>query len=474
MYEQFIEGTKNMAIEALRWFVNRFSFYAIAKYNGLGNLKAAMNRLDVSQFWTIEKIRDYQKERLKSLLIHAYDTTVYYRKIFDEYRFDPRKLQDIEDINVLPLLSKEDIRTHVDSMISNKFDFRSIHMSETGGTSGVKMRFYRNNQCLGEKEAGLYRFEKWAGWKPGERMGIVWPAQQDYVGYWTWKSQLKNELFNRQVVLPAAVLDDNEIKNYIRQLISSEPAIIRAFTSPLYEIALYMMRNGICVAPLNGIITTGEPLYAKQREAIETAFRCKVFDSYRCREAGPIAQECQYHDGLHINAENLIVEVLPWEDIHSCVNDIGEIVVTDLLNYGMPLIRYRMGDLARLNEEKCRCGRNLPRIHDIQGRAADTFYSPNGNRIASGSLVLYLVDEAPGPLGQVQIIQDRIDHLTICMTKDPYPSDDLLNYERKTIQRLFGDEMKVSFRFVENIPRESSGKYQFTKCTIKPCNDDSN
>jgi phenylacetate-CoA ligase len=439
----------------------------MARYYGLSDLQKSMNFFQKSQFWSPEKLRYYQVKRLKLLLIHAYETTEYYRKIFEECGFDPKQLQHIDDIAGLPLLTKDDIRKNVSSMISTQFSADAIHESETGGTTGVKMKFYRDNQCLGEKEAGLYRFEKWTGWNPGDRMGLVWPAQQDYVGHWTWKSRLKNEMFNRQVVLPAAILDDKAIRDYITQLQRKKPTMIRAFSSPIYEVACYILRNDIKIQPLNGIITTGEPLYAKQRDAIEQAFGCRVYDSYRCREAGPIAQECELHDGLHVNAENLLVEILPCTEMHACSNDLGEIVVTDLLNFGMPLIRYRMGDLARLNETQCACGRGLPRLHSIKGRTTDMFYSPGGKRIAAGSLVLYLVDEAPGKLGQVQLVQEKINHIIIRITKNPNPSDELINYQKETIRRLFGNEMKVNFEFVETIPREPSGKYQFTKCLIK-------
>jgi phenylacetate-CoA ligase len=439
----------------------------MARYNGLYSLKNTMNFLQKSQFWPPDKLRYYQEKRLKLLLIHAYETTEYYRKIFDEHGFDPRQLKNIDDITSLPMLTKENIRKNLSSMISTQFSSDALHESETGGTTGIKMKFYRDNQCLGEKEAGLYRFEKWSGWNPGDRMGLVWPAQQDYVGHWTWKSKLKNEMFNRQVVFPAAILDDEAIRYYITQLQMKKPTMIRAFSSPLYEVACYILSHDIQIKPLNGIITTGEPLYTKQRDAIEKAFGCSVYDSYRCREAGPIAQECEFHDGLHINAESLIVETLPCKDMHSSSNDLGEIVVTDLLNFGMPLIRYRMGDLARLNETPCPCGRGLPRLHSIKGRTADTFYSPDGKRIAAGSLVLYLVDEAPGTLGQVQIIQEELNQIIIRMTKNPNPSAELINYQKETVLRLFGNEMKVNFEFVETIQREPSGKYQFTKCLIK-------
>ena len=449
------------------WFVKRVSFNLVARYNGLGRLSSNIAFMEQSQFWPPERILEFQMGQLKKLLIHAGASTKYYKRMFSECNFNPKSFKSLDDLRKLPLLSKNDIRSNLSDMLSTKFSTNELHASETGGTTGVKMKFFLDKNCFNIKEASLYRFEKWSGWAIGERMGLVWPAQQDYVGHWTWKAKLKNELFNRQVVFPAAVLDDQVIEKYINLIKIKKPSMIRAFSSPIYEVAIYILKHNIHLHDIKGIITTGEPLYPSQRKMISQAFNCSVFDSYRCREVGPIAQECSCHDGLHINAENMIVEILPCEDLKTTSSCPGEIVITDLLNYGMPFIRYRMGDLAQLDNRPCECGRGLPRLYNIQGRTADLFYSPQGKRIAAGSLVLYLVDEAPGSLGQVQIVQDCIDHITIRLTTDPYPSDQLMEYQKETVKRLFGGDMQVDFDIVENIPREDSGKFRFTKCLIK-------
>ncbi len=451
-------------------FIRQVTFGLIANRSGYQNLVQHLDFLNQSQYWGTRRLQSYQQNKIKKLLIHAFETTSYYRELFRENQFDPYRFNNLTDLACLPLLSKEIIRSQINELISNRYRPDQLHMSETGGTTGVKMQFYRDNQCLGAKEAALFRFEQWSGWSIGDRVGIVWPARQDYLGHWTLKAKIKNELYNRQVVFPAAVMEDAEIQAYLRLLNRKKPAAIRAFTSPIYEIAKYVDRHKPALPKLRGIITTGEPLYAHQRTAIEEAFKCKVFDSYRSREGGPIAQECEAHDGLHINAESLFVEVLPSSDPGYRSAKIGEIVITDLLNFGMPLIRYRMGDLGQIIHESCTCGRGLPRLKNIRGRTSDIFHSPNGKKIAPGSLVLYLVDEAPGLIGQVQIVQDRLNHILIRITKEPRPTKELLDYQKRTVSDLFGAEMEVSFEFVDNIPREKSGKYLFAKCLVKTKN----
>ena len=448
-------------------FVKKISFPVLLKRFGYSGLLRELDFLETTQFWSRDKIEALQLERLRALVVHAYHTTKYYKKLFDEIAFNPAKLKSFDDIKVIPVLTKNIIRENLSSLLSTAYSKNQIHFSETGGTTGVKMKFYRNNACLSPKEAARYRFEKWTGWDIGERMGLVWTAQQDYVGHWTIKEKIKNALFERQIALPAAILNKEELQSYIRELFDKKPTMIRAFTSPLYEVARLLLDNNYRVSSVRGIVTTGEPLHSHQRELIERAFACKVFDSYRSREAGPLAQECSEHKGMHINAESLYLEIVEPAEKENFDAGIGEIIITDLLNYGMPFIRYEMGDMGAVSTRKCPCGRGLPLLEQISGRSADMLFTPDGIQITAGSLVLYLVDEAPGLIGQTQIIQDKIDHLLIKITADPAPSEELKAYQQRTVQRLFGPDMKVSFEIVDTIPRSKSGKYQFTKCLLK-------
>ena len=438
----------------------------IAKREGMPGILDHLEELNRSQFYPKDQLIERQFSKLRRMLEHAGKHVPYYRDVFRETGFEPKDFKSFEDLKRLPVLSKSVIRGEGERLLAQNIPTSELHQSETGGTTGVKMQFYRNNACLAAKEAGLYRFEQWSGWGIGERMGLVWPAQQDYVGHWTLKARVKNELFRRQVVFPAAVLDEESISNYINLLKKKRPSMIRAFVTPLYETAKYIIENHVSGLSLKGVITTGEPLFGHQRQVISEAFQCPVFDSYRCRELGPVAQECELHDGMHLNAEALYVEIIPPEEPDKYERGIGELVVTDLLNFGMPFIRYKLGDMAAFSGRQCPCGRGLPLIEKLAGRTADQFITPGGKRISPGALVLYLVDQAPGVMGQVQIIQDALEHLTLRYTPAPPLSTEIMQYQESKIRSLFGEEMKVSFEQVPEIPKESSGKYLFTKCLV--------
>lgn len=443
-------------------FIKHVSCPAIFRRDGLKHFFPVLDGLEKSQYWTRDQLQDFQLGRLRKILVHAYTNTRFYRKRFDDVGFDPSAFKDFSEMERLPVLTKHQIRENLRYLVAKNYREDELHSAETGGSTGVKMRFFRDNACLSPKEAALYRFEKWAGWDFGERVGIVWTAQQDYVGHWTLKSKIKNALSLKQVVFPAAIMDQESIESYVRLLQARKPTMIRAFTSPICEVASFIRDKGIENISLRGVITTGEPLYEHQRKVISEAFHCEVFNSYRTREAGPIAQECEMHSGLHINAESLYLESLKPEHSKQFEAELGEIVVTDLLNYGMPLIRYKIGDVGTFSYDQCACGRGLPLLKNLAGRTVDMLYAPDRKRITAGSLVLYLLDEAPGLLGQVQIIQDKLDHLTIKMTADPPPTQEIMEYQKNTVRRLFGDQMKTSFEIVQEIPVEASGKYRFT------------
>jgi phenylacetate-CoA ligase len=241
--------------------------------------------------------------------------------------------------------------------------------------------------------------------------------------------------------------------------------MVRAFPTPLTEVARYIVDNKIEDLSVKGVVTTGEPLYTHQREMIKKAFRCQVFDSYRTRENGPLAQECEIHEGQHINSECIFLEVIPFKNQGKGGNKKqGRILITDLLNYGMPFIRYEIGDVGILSTEDCACGRGLPLLDSIGGRLVDVVFTPDKRRIASITLIPNLV-HAPGITNRVQFVQDRFDHLQIRMTK-PQPPRKALQIQREIVEKIFGPKMKVSYKFVDDIPLRKSGKYSFVLCKI--------
>jgi phenylacetate-CoA ligase len=446
-------------------FVKYVSYPLIRRREGIREIYSNLRKFEETQYWPLDRLVRLQWRRLQRLLIHANENTHFYRSTFKSAGFDPNSIEAPDELLQVPILTKSAICENLQGMLAHNYAQTELHSSETGGTTGVKIKFYRDNYCLSPKEAATIRHERWTGWDVGERVGLVWPARQDYVGAHTWKAKARNSLSDRYITLPAAVLTDDDIQKYCLKLKRLHPTKIRCFPYSLYLVARFILENNIQHIQPKGIITTGEPLYDHQRNCIEAAFTSKVFDSYGSRETGLIAQECEYHKAMHVNMESVYLEFIGDDGTPVKPGKTGRIIVTDLLNYGMPLIRYDLGDFGVSMTGKCPCGRALPLMKGIQGRVADRIIVPSGRDVSSITLVLYLVDNGPR-VGQVQILQDAIDHLTIRMTNNPEPDNKTFNYYRSTIENLLGHEMRITFDIVQAIPRESSGKYRFVKSLL--------
>ena len=200
-------------------------------------------------------------------------------------------------------------------------------------------------------------------------------------------------------------------------------------------------------------------LTAESRSLIESTFGCRVFNRYGSREFAVIASECDAHQGLHISAENLLVEVLV-NGVPTTDQD-GEIVITDLTNFAMPLIRYRTRDMGRLEMRACRCGRGLPLLHLTGGRTTDFLTGINGQKVSGIVLATYGITGIPG-VRQIQFVQDRLESVTVRIVRGPEWSEESLRTLTSRVHSFLGESMALETEFADHIPLEPSGKYRFS------------
>ena len=237
------------------------------------------------------------------------------------------------------------------------------------------------------------------------------------------------------------------------------PTGIVSFTTALYNFARYIDDNGLKCHPVPAAITGAEKLYDHQRELIEKALHTRVFNTYGCREFMLIGAECDRHEGLHVSVDNLFVEVLK-DGKPAGPGERGEIVITDLHNYGMPFIRYRNGDLVIQGEKPCSCGRGLPLIRDVDGRKMDEIVSMEG-KLVSGGFFPHLLKEFQ-EIDKYQVVQQARDRLLIrFVPKTDWP-DARRAFCLEEIRKVLGDGMQVEFQAVDDIPLSASGKYRVT------------
>jgi phenylacetate-CoA ligase len=409
-----------------------------------------------TQFLSEEELRDRQWPKLKKILNHAYDNCPFYGRFYDDHGVHPSHIRSWADFSRLPKLSKKDIRANMQDMVARNVPRDKLVPGKTSGSTGVSVFFYVDEASQQFKRACTVRHNRWAGWDIGERVGAIWGNPPTNRGF---RLRMRTCVLDRHTFLDTLRMDENDMRLFAREMIARPPAILFGHAHSLYLFALYVRARGFRGISPRGIISTAMVLLDNERATIESVFRSKVFNRYGCEEVALIASECEAHSGLHINMDTLVVEVLSG-DRHAEAGEVGEIVVTDLTNYGMPFIRYRVGDMGVRLDERCSCGRGLPLLARVEGRTADYVITPHGDFISGISLTENLATLIPG-LEQIQIIQEKRDFLRFRVVRGQGFNDKSMEVMKAMVLKRFGPEMQYECEFVDRISQEPSGKYRF-------------
>jgi len=239
--------------------------------------------------------------------------------------------------------------------------------------------------------------------------------------------------------------------------------VVVAYPGALYRLARFIEDNDYELAfTPESIIAAAEKLFDSQREIIERVFQTKVFNSYGSREFMLLAMECPVHDGLHISSENILLEVLGEDGQPVPPGEQGEIVITDLHNYGMPFIRYRIGDQAIQGTpgHDCPCGRGLPKIDDVTGRTLDIIRLSDGTEIP-GEFFVRFVGKNPGVI-QFRVTQHALDQLIVELVVDQQFTRQILESIKINVSKILGDSVGLDYQIVDKLETTPTGKFRVT------------
>ncbi|MFH1688197.1 MAG: phenylacetate--CoA ligase family protein [bacterium] len=413
--------------------------------------------LEKSQYFSEDEMHDLQWRRLKTLLSDAYVNVPYYSELFDREGIRPGDINNETDFRKIPVLTKQDIRDHHDRMVSKKYDPGTMIPKKTGGSTGVPLKLYWSRGATAHKKAATLRHDAWTGYRPGEKLAMLWGAEP---GDDTWRFKLYNFLTLRRIALDTLQMSDATTGAFLTRLRKYGAPFLFGHAHSLYVLAQYVDQNGITDLPTRSILSTAEVLTPKERQQIERAFGVPLFDRYGCEELSVIASECEAHEGLHVHSEGLYIELEG-----SGEQEPGDLIITDLVNDGMPLIRYKTEDMALPLGGRCSCGRTLPRLKTIFGRHTDFLYTPDGRSLSGISIMVNLAIEIPG-IWQVQVVQDRLDHLLFRIVRTDQFGEHSLRRLAQEIPKFFGSGMNYDVEYVEALSRTPRGKYQFSICKI--------
>lgn len=427
-------------------------------YIRLGELK----KLSQYQYLSSDQIQQLQKERLQALLLHTYRTSPWYRTVMDRIGLDINKPITLDALQQFPITTKLDIRENTQEFISNAYSKQELATAKTGGSTGVSLNLFFDRRCQKLRNGAQLYADSFSGWKPGSRIAAIWgnpPIAK------TVKQKLRSFLLERMIYLDTMDLNPNSIAAFVKRWYEFQPDMIFGHAHSIYLFAKYLDENQIQDLRPIGIVATSMMLLDHERALIEKVFRCKVSNRYGCEEVGLIGVECERHEGMHINSPHIILECLDEHNKPVAPGQSGKLVITDLNNYGMPLIRYRVEDVGVISNRKCTCGRTTPLLERLEGRIADFLKKPDGGHVAGVSLVERTLTKVPG-VEQMQLVQENLHQIIINRVKGveytPATDEELL----REFRQVFDENVELLIKDVAKIPQEKSGKYRFSICKI--------
>jgi phenylacetate-coenzyme A ligase PaaK-like adenylate-forming protein len=416
---------------------------------------AKMRALERSQWWSREELERHRIEELRRFLMHAGRHVPYYRRLFGEIGLDPARIAAVSDLDRVPPLSKQDIRIHLQELISEAAG--PLKRYGTGGSSGDPLVFFIGKDRTDHDVAAKWRATRWWDVDIGDRELVFWGSPIEL----TDQDQLKavRDFIFRTRLLPTSQLSEEDLDRYINEIQRFRPRMLFGYPSAIARIATHAERRRFSLdqAGLKVIFVTAERLYEEQRMVMERVFSSSVANGYGGRDSGFIAHQCR-EGGLHISAEDVIVEIIDNDGRSRPSGEAGEIAVTHLATKDFPFIRYRTGDIGVLEARECACGRVLPLIKEIQGRSNDFVVALNGT-VMHGSVVNHIFRLAG--IQQFKVVQESLELTRVQVVPGPGFHDKLLLEIEHKIKERLGQGVKVTIECTEAIASEKSGKYRY-------------
>lgn len=423
---------------------------------------AYLREYERNQWLSPEQIGELQWRKLAHLIEFCWEQVPFYRERWQQAGVaGPADIRNLDDYARLPVLTKQDIRDNFDTLQARSQRGAMLHKA-TGGSTGEPLRFGYTRESYERRTAVALRGYGWAGASLGRRTAYVWggmgtignPSRRHL-----FKEKLYHAAFHRRMLDSYTMRDDNLV-SFADEIEAFAPAVIVAYVGPIVRLAQWMIENGRTIRGVESVIGAAEALHDFQRAILEAAFPgARAYNTYGCREFMLIASECGHRDGLHVNADHLVVELLPMPGTTS--DQTGELAITDIGNYGMPFMRYLNGDMAtRGDASVCACGRGLPRLAQIDGRKLDAIRTSSGH-ILPGVYFSRLFRDIPG-VRRFQVVQERLDAFRLSVVPGPGFSAEQETYIRREIAKVLGSDVALDLRLVDDIPLTASGKQRLT------------
>ena len=438
------------------------------KLIGKHNKLSIIRKEQWESLWYIKKV---QEKRLLSLLSYSYKYVPYYKDVLKRANMINKNGNIVlSNYKNIPILDRKTIRNNFDKLQSLKIKNRRWKYKTTGGSTGEPLKVIQDLERVEWTNAAKELRNDWVKFKPGYPKATFSGIEIELFSrkealFFFIKKWMENNIY-----LNAFNMTSEMMREYAHRINKSCPLHIKGYTNAIYQFAIFLKKEKIKIYSPHSIICSAGTLTDTMRKTIEDVFNSDVFNSYGSREIQTMAFECPTHSGLHVMAPLVYFEILNKDGNDTMPGEIGEVVLTPFFNYAMPLIRYRIGDMASWSREQCLCGRNWPLIEDIKGRTVECFIREDGGIVSPELFVRVMSNEEW--INKYQIIQDEIKNITILIVASEQYIDPSKKYRKnidsisKRICSAISNDCEINYKFVNDIPKTKSGKFLTTICNI--------
>ncbi|MBL7086441.1 MAG: phenylacetate--CoA ligase family protein [Candidatus Cloacimonetes bacterium] len=416
--------------------------------------------LENSQWWTKSEIENYQNEELTEIVKHAYNTVPYYNDLFRRSKLSPNDIRTKADLYKIPILTKEIVRENWKQLISNGYKKKELIPIHTSGSTGKALEFYLTQKALQFQWAVWWRFRKRFGINFGDSHcnftgKIAVPLNQKNPPFWRHNKPLNQYIINMHHIIP------QNIKSIVNFLNSKKFKFYSGYPSIIYNLCTLIAEEKLSItSPPEFVFTGAENLLENQRRIIQDVLGCTVTDQYGFAECCGNASRCE-KDYFHEDFEFGILEGVDEENL-SRNKGTGKIVATGFANYAMPFLRYEVGDVGTWVRKNCKCGRKSSILVRIDGRDEDYIITPEGRKIMRFDYVFKDFKN----IKEAQIIQKKLGEIMIKIVKrENYSLKDEKQIESE-IAKWISPKLNVNFLYVNEIERDSSGKFKAIKSLL--------
>jgi phenylacetate-CoA ligase len=397
-------------------------------------------------------VAEYQRRQLLRLLRHCQSRVPYYRQLFEACGLDLADDFTADRLQRLPLLTKDALREHGQALRSDDLAQRGAFENASGGSTGKPVVFVQDRAYHARSVvAAKLVYNELLGKRAGDPEINLWGSERDVErGSLGIRQRAMNFVYNRRFQ-NCFTVDDARLARFVEEINRFRPVSMWAYVQSLELLAKFIRREGLEVHSPKLILSTAGTLEEGVRRLVQDVFRCPVYNQYGCREAGAIAFEMPDQDGMR---------GLPYLNYVEVVD--GKVVVTNLANYSMPLVRYRLDDTAEpwTGEQDPRFGCRHKILRTVSGRTHSHFRTANGALVHGGFLAhpFWTMDW----VRQFQVVQERLDAVTCRIVPAGKPEGADLERIRRRIRRAMGADCAIEFAFPDRIPPPPSGKHQYT------------